>query len=89
MRHRRVSGAARFHKRVMPTMRVFKSGNSQAVVALAKHETKVDQVALTVHEGHDLAGQSPTRAPDRLIASPPFAPVPSRWMRTTAPSAIT
>ena len=49
--------------------------HANKVVALAGQQDKADQVAQRVHQGDDLGGQAAARAPDRLVDSPPFAPV--------------
>src|SRR3712207_455540 len=62
--------------------------NRDAVVPLTRHKDKAHQIAKRVHQRHDLARQTATRAADRLILSPPFAPVPCWWTRTIVASMI-
>jgi hypothetical protein len=45
-------------------------------VALARQENKARQIAQRVDQSDDLGRQAAARTPDRLILSPPFAPVP-------------
>jgi len=59
------------------------------IVALAGKEDEAHQIAEGVDQGGDLRRQATARAPDRLILSPPFAPVPCWWTRTMVPSTIT
>ena len=63
-------------------------GNRLSVVALAGQKLEDDRVAERVGQGHDLACRAPARAPDGLMASPPFAPWPWRLTLTMVPSII-
>ena len=45
------------------------------VMSLAGQKYEVDQVSKHVDQSNDLGSQSPARAPDGLILSPPFAPL--------------
>ena len=49
---------------------------SNAVMTLARQKQEVRQIAERIHQGHDLGGQAAARASDRLVTSPPLAPVP-------------
>ncbi len=53
--------------------------NADTVVALAQQEHEARQIAQRVDQGDDFGRQAATRTPDRLILSPPFAPVPCWW----------
>src|SRR5882762_2524154 len=55
-------------------------------MALAGQENEAHQVAQRVDQGDDLGRQAAARASDRLILSPPFAPVACWWTRTMVPS---
>ena len=46
------------------------------VVTLARQQDKADKIAERVGDYRNLRGQAATRLADRLILSPPFAPVP-------------
>jgi hypothetical protein len=45
------------------------------VVTLAGQEHEADQATQSIDEDNDLGRQTSSRAPDGLIASPPFAPL--------------
>ena len=46
------------------------------VVTLARQEDKTDQIAERIDQRRNLRRQAAARLADRLILSPPFAPVP-------------
>src|SRR4029450_10794554 len=60
--------------------------DADAVVALAGQQHEANEVTEGVDQGHDFGGQTATRAAYGLILSPPFAPVPCWWTRTSVPS---
>ena len=60
--------------------------NTDAVVTLAGQKDEANEIAEGVDQGHDFGGQAATRAAYGLILSPPFAPVPCWWTRTSVPS---
>ena len=60
--------------------------DTDAVVALAGQKHEANEIAEGVDQGHDFGGQAATRAAYGLILSPPFAPVPCWWTRTSVPS---
>jgi hypothetical protein len=60
--------------------------SADAVVPLAGKKNEADEVAQGVDERDDLGRQAATRFADRLILSPPFAPVACRWTLTIVPS---
>ena len=60
--------------------------DTDAVVTLAGQKHEANQIAERVDQGHDLGRQAAARAADGLILSPPFAPVPCWWTRTSVPS---
>jgi hypothetical protein len=51
------------------------------VVTLTWRQHEVNQVAERINERRNFGGQTAARFADRLIASPPFAPVPCWWTR--------
>ncbi len=61
---------------------------AKAVVALTGQEQEAAQIAQGIDQGDDLCGQPAARVSDRLILSPPLAPVPCWWTRTMVPSMI-
>src|SRR5207344_865163 len=60
--------------------------DTDAIVALAGQKHEANEIAEGVDQGHDFGGQAATRAAYGLILSPPFAPVPCWWTRTSVPS---
>lgn len=62
--------------------------DTDAVVALARQKDEARQIAEGVDQRDDLGRQAAARAADRLILSPPLAPVPCWWTRTMVPSMI-
>src|SRR5262245_19238407 len=60
--------------------------DADAVMALAGKKNKVGEVSQRIDESHDLDRQPAARLADRLVLSPPFAPVPCRWTLTIVPS---
>ena len=59
---------------------------ADAIVTLAGKKDEADQIAQCVDERENLGRQAATRFADRLILSPPFAPVACRWTLTIVPS---
>lgn len=60
-----------------PDFDVIEQGfDANAIVALTRQENKARQIAQRVDQSDDLGRQAAARTPDRLILSPPFAPVP-------------
>jgi hypothetical protein len=57
-------------------------------MALPRQEQKAGKIAQRVDQSDDLGRQAAARTPDRLILSPPFAPVPCWWTRMMVPSII-
>ena len=55
-------------------------------MTLAGQKDEANEIAEGVDQSHDLGGQAATRAAYGLILSPPFAPVPCWWTRTSVPS---
>lgn len=51
-------------------------GCCDAVVALSRKQNEAGKISERINEGNDLCCQSAARAPDCLMASPPFAPMP-------------
>src|SRR3984893_14488814 len=60
--------------------------DADAVVTLARQQHEANEIAEGVDQGHDFGGQATPRAAYGLILSPPFAPVPCWWTRTSVPS---
>src|SRR5947208_8072612 len=60
--------------------------DTDAVVTLAGQKDEANEIAEGVDQGHDFGSQAATRAAYGLILSPPFAPVPCWWTRTSVPS---
>src|ERR1700744_4344701 len=60
--------------------------DSHAVMPLPRQENEARQIAERIDEREYLSRQPSTRSADRLILSPPFAPVPCWWTRTIVPS---
>src|SRR5262245_42765835 len=60
--------------------------DTDAVVTLTGHKHEANEIAERVDQGHDFGGQAAAGAADGLILSPPFAPVPCWWTRTSVPS---
>src|ERR1700737_712949 len=60
--------------------------DTDAVVTLARQKEEANEIAEGIDQGHDFGGQAATRAADGLILSPPLAPVPCWWTRTSVPS---
>src|ERR1700716_2632683 len=60
--------------------------DTDTVVTLAGQKDEANEMAEGIDQGHDFGGQAATRAADGLILSPPFAPVPCWWTRTSVPS---
>ena len=60
--------------------------DADTVVALAGKKDEAGQIAQRVDERDDLGRQAATRFTDRLIVSPPFAPVACRWTLMIVPS---
>src|SRR5581483_5958726 len=60
--------------------------DADAVVTLAGQQDEPNEIAEGVDQGHDFGRQAATRAAYGLILSPPFAPVPCWWTRTSVPS---
>ncbi len=52
--------------------------DADTIVTLTRQQDKAHQIAERIDESDDLGRQSAARATDRLIVSPPFAPVPCR-----------
>lgn len=52
------------------------AGCCDAVVALSWKQNKAGKIPERIDEGNDLCRQSAARAPDGLMARPPFAPMP-------------
>src|SRR6516164_5694671 len=63
--------------------------DADAVVTLAGQQHEANEIAEGVDQGHDFSCQAATRAAYGLILSPPFAPVPCWWTRTSVPSTRT
>ena len=57
--------------------------DTDTVVTLAGQKDEANEIAEGVDQGHDFGGQAATRAAYGLILSPPFAPVPCWWTRTS------
>src|SRR6266852_5524027 len=60
--------------------------DTDAVVTLARQQQEANEIPECVHQGHDLGSQAAARAAYGLSLSPPFAPVPCWWTRTSVPS---
>lgn len=60
--------------------------HADAVMTLARKKDEAHQVAQRINERDDLGGQAAARFADRLILSPPFAPVACRWTLMIVPS---
>jgi hypothetical protein len=60
--------------------------DTDAVVTLAGQEDKANEIAEGIDQSHDLGSETASRAAYGLILSPPFAPVPCWWTRTSVPS---
>src|SRR3954462_14766478 len=60
----------------------------RGIAGLAGGEHEADRAAEPSHGEVDLGGQAAARASDRLIASPPFAPLACWWARTIVESMI-
>jgi hypothetical protein len=55
-------------------------------VTLTGQEDEANEISEGIDQSHDLSGETATRAAYGLILSPPFAPVPCWWTRTSVPS---
>src|SRR6185312_15957488 len=62
--------------------------DAEAVVALTGQQDEAGEIAQRIDQRDDLGRQAAARSPDRLILSPPLAPVPCWWTRTIVPSMI-
>ena len=60
----------------------------RAIAFLAAGEIEGDGLAAFVGLQVDFGGETATRAPERLILLPPFAPAAETWARTTVESNI-
>jgi hypothetical protein len=59
---------------------------TDAVVALTRQEHKASKISQRIGERYNFGRQPAARMANRLIESPPFAPVPCRWTLTIVPS---
>ena len=62
--------------------------DAEAVVTLPGQQDEAGEIAEGVDQSDDLGRQAAARSTDRLILSPPLAPVPCWWTRTIVPSTI-